>query len=470
MLKHRIAPLSVAATLIAISSATTNCSRSEPPAPQDPAAASEAAGPRARLRLSGRLEGRLEPCGCASGQVGGLSRRSFRLQQDRGSYDFLIEGGDLTIDGGPLDELKLLTILNVLDDARARYDVVGIGPGDLRLPRELLAGYLEGFPQLPFVCADLVASDETTWPAKPFVDLAQGDAKIRVTGFVGAKPAADEDGESAFELLPAQAAWDRAMDGVADDALRVLLHHGAEPRAAAELDPRPDLVVVIGAMHAEPPREPELVDGVPFVHPGIRGRFMLDVTLARIDGTPRITRYHAFPLEGSRTAEGALADDDVEALILAHRFEVAEDGTREAMAERRPTASGAEYVGTPRCASCHAAAHEKWQESKHAAAWETLATAQESGRYAWPVDRYPDCVACHSVGYGEVSGFVNPERSPGLEAVGCESCHGPGSRHVANPIEHKMGRIGAESCLRCHDFEQSPNFDYAERWRVIEHR
>ena len=48
------------------------------------ASAPASAGTRVTLRLSGSLEGRLEPCGCASGQIGGLARRSFRLQGDRG--------------------------------------------------------------------------------------------------------------------------------------------------------------------------------------------------------------------------------------------------------------------------------------------------------------------------------------------------------------------------------------------------
>ena len=437
------------------------------PREQDP-------GPRVRLRLTGHLEGHLEPCGCASGQVGGLARRTFRSLQDRGSYDFLIEGGDLTTGGTPLDELKLYTILNVLDDQRARYDAVGLGPGDLALDPDLLAGFVESFPQLPFVCADLVPTDaEMPWPFRAFVDLEEGTAKARVTALATRTPEPTGGLTPRFELLTPQAAWTRAMEGVAPDSFRVLLHHGssASAREAASLDPRPDLIVSIQAEHAEPPRDPEFLDGgVPMVQPGVRGRFLLDVTLARMDGAPRITQYAPIPLEGSRTRKGALEDPDVRALVLAHRHEVQADGTRERMAELSPTANGASYVGNARCAICHPEAQAVWEKTRHARAWATLEEAAVGERYGWPVPHYPDCVRCHTVGYGQTTGFVNPEKTPGLRDVGCESCHGAGSQHAANPIDNRLGSIGAASCLVCHDFEQSPDFDYAEHWKQIEHK
>jgi hypothetical protein len=32
-----------------------------------------------------------------------------------------------------------------------------------------------------------------------------------------------------------------------------------------------------------------------------------------------------------------------------------------------------------------------------------------------------------------------------------------------------MGDVSPQVCLRCHDFEQSPDFEYAKRWKEIEH-
>ncbi len=427
--------------------------------------------PRVRLILTGHLEGHLEPCGCASGQIGGLARRSFRIQQDH-EHDLLIEGGDLTADGNALDELKLYTILNILDDSKARYDAVCIGPDDLRLDPETFASYLQAFPQLHFLSADLVARDDLQWPVVPFRDeTTKTGAKVRITALTMRLPAGDEVAARTFRLRKPAEAWQTAMKGIEPDRLRILVAHGTMEaiRELAKLDPRPDLIVASNDAHAEPPREPEFVDGVPLVHPGTRGRFVLDVTIARIDGVTKILNYDSIPLHGSRTAKGALEDPSTRQLILQHRFEVKEDQTREKLAGQRPTANGARYVGSKACMGCHLSAYQKWQETPHAHAWETLVNAEATKRYEWPVTNYPDCVGCHTVGYGQVSGFVNPEKTPDLRGVGCEECHGAASEHVKDPENHHLGKVLPTKCTQCHDYEQSPDFEYAERWKRIEH-
>lgn len=433
----------------------------------------ESLGPRLRLRLSGGLEGRLEPCGCASGQIGGLARRSFRVQSDAARYDYLIEGGDLVEGGSILDELKLLTILEVLADRRAPYDALAIGPRDLELDPTFLSDVLGAFPNLPALAADLkpLEGKAAAWPARAFVDLAEADKpSVRVASFVMRMPSEASAGAATFAMLAPAEAWASATAGVEPDRFLVLLVHGGADgaRALTGLSPKPDLIVAIGDA-AEPPAEPELRDGVPIVQPGIRGRFLVDVTLARGDGGSRVVAYERVTLEGSKTTKGAMEDADVRAQVLAHRHQAKDDGARAAMANRFPLAEGLRYVGSARCATCHASAAKAWESSKHAHAWETLETAESSGRYPWPVTHYPDCITCHSVGYGQVSGFVDPDSTPDLRGVGCESCHGPGNRHVMNPVAHKLGRVDSQTCTKCHDFEQSPSFDYGERWKRIEH-
>ncbi|MFO1051773.1 MAG: multiheme c-type cytochrome [Planctomycetota bacterium] len=428
--------------------------------------------PRVRLRVSGSLEGRLEPCGCASGQIGGLARRSFRNQAERGTYDFLLEGGDIVDGGTALDELKLMTILEVLDDRRAHYDAIALGPDDLELPRDLLSDFLGGHPQLPVVASDLVVlgKDGSPWPARPFVDMSKDGLTLRVASLTGRLPAATDKEQPTYRLLDPAAAWQLAMKDVAPSAFRVAFVHGGadRARALAKLQPKPDLLIAVGDA-SEPPAGPELVDGVPLVQPGIRGRHLLDITLMRGTKGPEVVKYERVTLAGSTTAKGALEDKDIAAQILAHRQEVKSEDTRSKMAERLPTANGARYVGSESCGSCHAPALEKWKTTKHAIAWDTLENAESSGRYKWPVTWYPDCIACHTDGYGEVSGFVAPERTPTLAAVGCESCHGAGSAHSADPIKVKLGPVDSQRCTHCHDFEQSPDFDYRARWTKIEH-
>jgi hypothetical protein len=126
-------------------------------------------------------------------------------------------------------------------------------------------------------------------------------------------------------------------------------------------------------------------------------------------------------------------------------------------------ASGSFHIaGNERCRECHEDDCRLWKDSKHAAAWESLAT---KGSH---VDAY--CQQCHTTGYGLPGGFESVRRSPSLVAVGCESCHGPSLAHAQHEETPTAFAGQAESqCVRCHDRENSPNFVYDEYWTKIEH-
>jgi hypothetical protein len=53
----------------------------------------------------------------------------------------------------------------------------------------------------------------------------------------------------------------------------------------------------------------------------------------------------------------------------------------------------------------------------------------------------------------------------GLTNVGCESCHGPGSVHVADTDAEASKNVRREVpeavCKRCHNAEHSDRFEYA---------
>ncbi len=169
-----------------------------------------------------------------------------------------------------------------------------------------------------------------------------------------------------------------------------------------------------------------------------------------------------------------------------------------------------EYIGNAKCKMCHkkeekGAQYSKWEATSHAGAFETLKSekatqiAKEKGiaSDAW---KAPECLKCHTTGFGaggyEVKdeAFWSPvaddkvgakavKRMTGLQSVGCEACHGPGSKYKSKKVkqaiiagEKEASSVGLlevneETCMTCHN-EDSPtykSFNYEERAAEIAH-
>ena len=127
------------------------------------------------------------------------------------------------------------------------------------------------------------------------------------------------------------------------------------------------------------------------------------------------------------------------------------------------------YVGTRECASCHYEAHNFWQQTAHSSAVATLEARHKK------YDQ--NCIGCHVVGWEKPGGSVlgklvyeedlNGETiTKDLREVGCESCHGPGSKHRAQPLDeqgqpqHINRRPDETACMQCHVPDHSPTFDF----------
>ena len=154
------------------------------------------------------------------------------------------------------------------------------------------------------------------------------------------------------------------------------------------------------------------------------------------------------------------------------------------------------YVGAKTCKKCHYAQHRSWQQSRMARAFESLepGTATTAKRKAGldPDRDYttdPECLRCHTTGYGQPGGFVSLEETPELAGVGCEACHGPGTEFLKvmtlQNKDHLIAEMHARGlvyppkeyiCLPCHGpdnpftAEVDPRFawNFEERVRNIE--
>jgi hypothetical protein len=109
------------------------------------------------------------------------------------------------------------------------------------------------------------------------------------------------------------------------------------------------------------------------------------------------------------------------------------------------------YAGEQTCAQCHGNVHSTVMNTAHAQAFQTLVQVHQ--------DTNPSCLPCHTVGYGLPTGFTNALRTPQLEGVQCENCHGPGANHAANPGDQTVVprvELAAQVCGGCHSAQLTP--------------
>jgi len=126
--------------------------------------------------------------------------------------------------------------------------------------------------------------------------------------------------------------------------------------------------------------------------------------------------------------------------------------------ELKPLSNG-QYLGAESCVECHQSFVESWKATRHASAFATLEKAGKS--------KDPECVVCHTVGFGEEGGFLSLKSTPMLANVQCESCHGPSREHMAD--FSPMRAVGKDVCLKCHTHENSPMFEYEKYFEKIKH-
>ncbi len=117
-----------------------------------------------------------------------------------------------------------------------------------------------------------------------------------------------------------------------------------------------------------------------------------------------------------------------------------------------------EYAGAAVCSQCHVSEHADWTGTLHKEAWNNLSAFGKGN---------PSCEPCHTVGYGQPTGFVDIATTPEMAGVQCENCHGASGGHVANALaELPNVDLASELCGACHTDEHHPTID---QWETSKH-
>lgn len=108
------------------------------------------------------------------------------------------------------------------------------------------------------------------------------------------------------------------------------------------------------------------------------------------------------------------------------------------------------FEGTGACQGCHGDKYEEYSQTAHADAYNTIASMPLS----------LGCVACHTTGFNQTTGFTTPQATPHLKNVGCESCHGSGGAHKYgdHDVVKPAVTIASEVCGTCHTDVHHPTY------------
>ncbi len=470
---------------------TTGAGKSaRPGGPDDDGAGSKVVAnlgnPAGVLIITGEQGGYLEPCGCTKGQMGGLLRR----------YDFLerlqkqnwpavkIDLGGLTRDPavarGGFEQAKVkfdfaIKALKLLD-----YSAVAMSAEDLKVGvGEALGLFLNSLgDKAKMVVANVEAPAGFEPLFRKSLVVTAGPVKVGVTAVID--PQALE-----------------ALNDPDKDLLTVSLKRPGEvlPGVLSELEPKTDYqvlmvqgppelarslatsypgfdVVVSTSEYDDVLHDPETLNGdrTLLVKVGHKGKYVGVVGLYPRE--PERMRFQLVTLNDRFNGPAApmkkLIEDDYRGYL--QQMGIVENFPRRDFVGG---VTGATYVGVENCKSCHPNTYKRWSKTKHAQAFESLLKDPKPN-----VIYDAECATCHMTGFEYNSGWVSEARTPYLKGNQCENCHGPGSKHVADPdnAEYlKAMELTAEKaeknrlCQNCHDLDNSPGFDFAKYHRDIAH-
>lgn len=420
--------------VVLLLTAVPACVPPEPTAPTNLAADPSLQANTVTLFLTGNTLSTLKPCGCTTGQLGGLDRRGAVLHSAPADRRILVDTGNFLMQDTQQDRIKLGILLQAM--TLLEYDFLHLDQNDLQVVSEM--GLLDSTS-----CQVLTSIPSDKVPAKAEKEMSVSGRKLKVT--IASIQAADLDAVKLSELFT----------GKGDIAQANLLIVDSSQPAVIDAIAKTGLVDVLVVPAAA--TEPRIVDRSrqrPLViSVGKFGEYVAKLTVeVRSDQSTRIG-FSDVPVTEQLPMDQSLVD-----LYKFYQTLVREEQLLDKV-PRIPLEGGLAFVGSKKCQICHEYAYAMWTEKKHSIAYPTLVKVEH--QYD------PECVKCHVIGLGYETGFQNEASPVDLREVGCEACHGPGNLHIESVLTQKpyvsCGLQPRMRCVDCHTPEHSAGFGGHER-------
>jgi hypothetical protein len=192
------------------------------------------------------------------------------------------------------------------------------------------------------------------------------------------------------------------------------------------------------------------VGGAVMMQPGYKGQRIADYRFEFGAGAV----YEGYEGEVAELGDNVPSDASMALELKEHKIAIEEARKRRAMANK-PKPTEPQYVadclgveGT--CARCHKPEYDAWKATAHSHAFATLEEGHQSTN--------PECLRCHVTCYLDLPADGSVSVKQELRNVQCEACHGKATDHAR---DGSYGEVTVNTCMPCHDEENSPDFDYA---------
>lgn len=455
---HLIAAAALLCTIIAAFAIhSLRVKSSPPPAPS-----------RLTIHFTCDTAGRLEPCGCFTGQHGGLTRlRTWLSSRKNPALALNLDVGGAI--AGPAD----YDVIQHPYLSRA-YSIMGfkalnIGSREASLPAATLLSLSRKSP-VPLISASVVDPSSRNPILPPYTITSAAGLRIGIIGVVSPRSVPNPGPD--LTILSLNEAIDRHLpELLAKSDLIILLAFASDQEIRLLASDYFEFAVILGGDVQGP--SPELIrenDSL-IAYTTNQARSVGTISFLPVKTA---TRY--------RTSDPAYSIDlleesipqhpDIRALVESYRTEIrntplAVDAPHQHDPDAIPGVSPtATYVGSSSCKQCHPRDHQIWENSGHARAFQTLVSSGS--------DADPHCVKCHTVGFGKPGGYRRPLGATSLTDVSCESCHGPAAEHLAKHLHGKPSAftfrpLGPGDCTSCHYGEFSRPFEWDTFWPPISH-
>ena len=361
------------------------------------------------ILYTGNTKSHLEPCGCYYEQSGGLSRRAYVIDQIRqyGLPTFVVDAGNIFDGNEEMDIQRCQTNMKAL--TKMDYSAVALSQTDLTYDDNYLI-YQKNVATFPFLVPNSAQKEFT----QSYVTKQAGQHTI---AFVA--------GEVSEQVV---------------SEANVIVALG-DPKELEHVD-----IVIL-------PDEIEAMEsGTKPLYVGPKSEGKTLGFLALWVNTYGVIKDH---YETQIALTGDISESKLIRQLLTdfYRSSAEVNTTQRAplFTDQKLEKQNNEYISAKTCKGCHEQEYLQWSATRHAFAYQTLLKKE----------RYfdPNCVSCHTTGYGYATGFQIGDQDSTLKGVQCETCHGPGKQHAGNPKKTNI-RSGKDTslCLQCHDTEHSPGF------------